>query len=318
MDCRTVHDHLSAYLDRVLPLQIWERLDTHMRRCARCRREFTQLQTVTAWVRNLPRIEPSPTFCQQVCQRLERLPHRSPARLLRRLTGALPLQVAAALVVTVSAALVWHLAPIGQRQVQPPTSPPQVEPWLSRDRTATPTMEAPPLDQIIEESLPTPTPLVQAPAGRPSFLSREGSLRSARDVSTMPRATGVPSTVRVGEITLFPSVIVRAADPVQAAQQVWEIVPRTGAGLLNVQGMMNSEDRPARGPVRVTVSLTADHYQALLEAIRELPGITVAEERIAFIGRELPQEAAASLWRLQHAQPIVAPKLTLEIAILPR
>jgi predicted anti-sigma-YlaC factor YlaD len=68
MDCRTVHDHLSAYLDRVLPLQIWERLDTHVRRCARCRREFTQLQTVTAWVRNLPRIEPSPTFRQQVCQ----------------------------------------------------------------------------------------------------------------------------------------------------------------------------------------------------------------------------------------------------------
>jgi hypothetical protein len=122
----------------------------------------------------------------------------------------------------------------------------------------------------------------------------------------------------VGEIALFPSVILRAADPVQAAQQVWEIVPRTGGGLLHVQGMMNSEDRPAWRPVRVTVSLTADRYQALLEAIRKLPGITVTEERMAFIGREFPQEAAASLWRLEHAQPAVAPKLTLQIAILPR
>jgi anti-sigma factor RsiW len=194
MDCRTVHDHLSAYLDLDLPSQTRDQFDTHLRRCARCRREFTQLQTVTAWVRNLPLIEPSPTFLQHVCQRLERLPHRSPAGLFRRLTGALPFQMAAALVVAVSAALVWHMAPDrGQRQVQPLEPPARIEPWLSRDRTATPTMEVPPLEQIFEDALPTPTPLVQAPAGWSLFVSRGGPLRSARDVSTMPMATGVPS-----------------------------------------------------------------------------------------------------------------------------
>lgn len=320
MDCRTVHDHLSAYLDRDLPLQTWEQLDTHLRRCARCRREFTQLQTVAAWVRDLPRIEPSPTFLQQVCQRLEGLPHRSPARIFRRLTGALPFQVAAALVVAVSAALVWRMAPdIGQQQVKPAESPAQIEPWLSRDRTAIPAMEVPPLEQLFEDALPTPAPLVQSPARRPLFVAREGFFRSTRDVSTMPMASGVPADVRVGEITLSPTVILQAADPMQAAQQVWEIVPRIGGGLLHFQGMVNSEDRAARREVTVTVSLTADRYQALLEAVRKLPGITVAEERMAFSGGELPQqESAASLWQLEHAQPAAAPKLTLVITILPR
>jgi hypothetical protein len=149
-------------------------------------------------------------------------------------------------------------------------------------------------------------------------MSREGILRSARDVSTAPMASAVPSDVRVDEITLSPNVILQAADPVQAAQQVWEIVPRTGGGLLHFQGMVNSENRAARREVTVTVSLTADRYQALLEAVRKLPGITVAEERVAFSRRELLQEPAASLRQLERAQPAAAPKLTLVITILPR
>jgi len=38
--------------------------------------------------------------------------------------------------------------------------------------------------------------------------------------------------------------------------------------------------------VRLTLSITADRYQTFLEAIRQLSGTTVTEERMASIGRE--------------------------------
>jgi hypothetical protein len=82
--------------------------------------------------------------------------------------------------------------------------------------------------------------------------------------------------------------------------------------------MVTPADRTSRGVVRLTLSITADHYQTFLEAIRQLSGTTVTEERMAIIGRELPQASSGSLWRVEHSQVAKIPEMTLLITILRR
>jgi len=124
MDCQTVHDHLSIYLDHGVPLRTRLVLDQHLESCPQCCHELARLHTITAWVRDFPLIEPSPMFLQHVREQVERLPHRSKLSFFRRLAGALPLQVAAALLVVVSAALVWQMTPhVQQGQVQEANPP---------------------------------------------------------------------------------------------------------------------------------------------------------------------------------------------------
>jgi Putative zinc-finger len=312
MDCRTVHDHLSTYLDHDLPLQMRALCDQHLAACPQCRHELAQLHTVTAWVRGLPRIEPSPVFLQQVCERVERLPHRSQLSWFRRLAGTLPLQAAAALVVVVSAALVWQIMP-SLRQPQEVKPPAHTAPWMSHERGLTPILDAPSFEATPEEPFPAP-PLVQAPLRRPGLMAREGFVRFSGDGSTMP----MPAEERMGEVAVFPSLTLRADDPMQAAQQIWELVPRTGGALLQSQGMVTPVGRASRGAVKVSLSIAADRYQSLIDAIRQVPGTIVTEERMAMIGRELSPGSTASLWRVEHAQMTKAAPMALVITILPR
>lgn len=317
MDCRTIHDHLSTYLDHDLPLPMRVLFDQHFAACPQCRHELAQLHTVTAWVRELPRIEPSPVFLQQVCERVKRLPHRSPPPWFRRLAGTWPLQVAAALVVVVSAALVWQMMP-SPRQGREAEPPAHTAPWISGERSLTPILDIPALEPTPEEPFPASPPLVQAPPRRPGFMAIEGFVRFGSDVLTMPMLAGMPAEERGGEVSLFPSLTLRADDPVQAAQQIWELVPRTGGALLQFQGMVTPAGRTSRGPVKVTLSIAADRYQTLIDAIRQVPGATVTEERMAIISRELSLGSTASLWRVEHAQVTKASPVTLVITILPR
>jgi hypothetical protein len=319
MDCRTVHGYLSTYLDHDLPPQTRAILDQHFEACPPCRTELAHLQMVTAWVHDLPRIEPSAAFFQQVRERVEHLPYRSRVGLFRRLAGTVPLQAAAALIVVLSAALVWQMTPnLWQGQEQEAEAPARAEPWLSRERSISPILDAPPFEPPLEESFPAPIPLVQLQPRRPGFMGREEFVRFGRDVPGMPRLAGMPAEGRVGEVSLFPSLILQADDPVQAAQQIWELVPRMGGALLQSQGMVTPAGRTSRGPVKVALSIAADRYQTLLDAIRQVPGSTVTEERMAVIGRELPAGATPSLWRIEHTPAAKIPLMTLVITILPR
>jgi hypothetical protein len=319
MDCRTVYDHLSTYLDHDVPLQTRLVLDQHIESCPRCCHELTRLHTITAWVRDFPLIEPSPMFLQHVREQVACLPHRSKLPFFRRLAGALPLQVAAALAVVVSATLVWQMTPhVRPGQVQPADPPARIEPWLSHEWGVAPVLEAPTFEPAIDESLPTPLPLVQAPPRWAGLMAPEELVRVGREIPAMPRLTGPPAGGRFGEAALFQSLTLRVADPVQAAQQIWELVPRTGGELLQSQGMIIPADRTSRGVVELTLAITADRYQTFLEAIRQLSGTTVTEERMAIIGRELPLAPSGSLWRIEHSQVAKTPQMTLVITILRR
>jgi hypothetical protein len=82
--------------------------------------------------------------------------------------------------------------------------------------------------------------------------------------------------------------------------------------------MVTPADRASRGLVRLTLVITADRYQALLDAIRQLPGTAITEERLAVIGREVPLGSPGSLRRIAHASPVKATLMPLVITILPR
>jgi hypothetical protein len=319
MDCRTVLDHLSTYLDHDVPPQKRLMLDQHFEACPTCRHELRQLHMSIAWVREFPLIEPSPMFLQHVRQRVEQLPQRSRLPFFRRLAAAIPLQAAAALAVVVSAALVWQMMPhVWRGSTAEVAPPPRIEPWSSREPRVTPILDVPPFEAPLEESFPMPAPLVKAPSRRPAFVAREEFVRYGRELPAIPLLTGMPAAGRVGMVALFPSLTLRAADPVQAAQQIWELMPSTGGELLQSQGMITPADRALREAVRLTLSIAADHYQTLLDTIRQLPETTLTEERMAVIGRELSLESSGSLWRIDHVPATDTPQLTLVITILRR
>ncbi|HSF30566.1 MAG TPA: zf-HC2 domain-containing protein [Candidatus Tectomicrobia bacterium] len=319
MDCQTVHEHLSIYLDHAAPPQTRLVLDQHLAACPLCCRELTQLRTMTAWVGDFPFMEPSPMFLQHVCERVEHLPHRSWPTFFRRLFAALPLQMAAALALVVSAALVWQMTPALWREEAAEVEPPaHIEPRMSHERGVSPILEVPPFEPTLEESFPTPVPLVQGAPRWPGLDPREAFVRVGHELPPMPLLAGIPTQGRANEISFFPSLTLRAVDPVQTAQQIWELVPTTGGELLHSQGMVTPADRASHGLVRLTLAITADRYQALLAAIHQLPGTAVTEERMAIIGREMPLGSPVSLRRIAHAQPARATLMTLVMTILPR
>jgi putative zinc finger protein len=319
MDCRIVRDYLSSYLDQDIPLQMRHRLDQHFESCAPCRQDLTQLHKSTAWLRDFPLIEPSPIFLQHVRQRVERLPSRSSLAFFRRLSGVIPLQAAAALAVVVSAALVWQMIPHSwwapTEEVAPSS---RTEPWSSRAPRVTPVLDVPPFEAPLEESLPMPVPLVQAPPRPPGLVAREDFVRFERELPVFPQFTGRPAAGRVNTVALFPSLTLRAADPLQAAQQIWELVPRTGGELLQSQGMITPADHTLRGAVRLTLAIAADHYQALVDTIRQLPDTTLTEERLAVIGGEGLLGPSSSLRYIEHAPAPAPPQLALVITIIRR
>ncbi|HEX9868085.1 MAG TPA: zf-HC2 domain-containing protein [Candidatus Tectomicrobia bacterium] len=319
MDCRTVHDQLSSYLDHDVPLPIRPRLDQHFQSCPTCRQELAQLHKSIAWLRDFPLIEPSPMFLQHVRERVEHLPPRSRLPFFRRLSGVIPLQFAAALAVVVSAALLWQVTPhLWWGPTEEVAPPPRIEPWSSREPRVTPVLDVPPFEAPLEESFPMPAPLVQAPSRRPGFLAREEFVRYGRELPVLPHFTGMPAEGRVGTVALFPSLTLRAADPIQAAQQIWELVPRTGGELLQSQGMLTPADRALRGTVRLTLSIAANHYQALLDTIRQLPETTLTEERMTVIGAEGSLGSSGAPRYIDHAPATTTPQLTLVITILRR
>jgi hypothetical protein len=128
----------------------------------------------------------------------------------------------------------------------------------------------------------------------------------------------MPVEGRVDTVALLPSLTLQAADPLQVAQQIWELVPRTGGELLQSQGMITPADRTLRGTVRLALAIAADHYQALLDTIRQLPDTTLMEERLAVIGGERLLGSSSSLRYIEHAPATAPQQLTLVITIMPR
>jgi putative zinc finger protein len=315
MDCRIVQDYLSTYLDHAVPLQMRLALEQHFDSCPQCCTELAHLEMTTILVRDLPRLQPSPRFLQQVQERVEHLAQRSRQSLFRRLVGAVPLQIAAAMALVVSAAIVWQSTPQlwrGRTAEVVPTS--RMVPWSVHQYSGAPLPDPLPFEPPFEEPHPSLAPLVQAQPQRGWGEAREEFVRFGHEPVTGPLLGSRRGHSWSGLMTPSPSLILRATDPLQTAQQIWELVPSTGGELLQSQGLITPADHSSWGAVKLTLAIPANRYPALLEAIHRLPGTSVGEERMA----ALTGEAPGSLWYVEPTQDTDTRQMTLIIAIVRR
>ena len=62
MNCTTIEDHFSDYLEDSLPAKRRQSVTDHLRTCPNCQREFDRFQQSVAALQQLPEIEPSAFF----------------------------------------------------------------------------------------------------------------------------------------------------------------------------------------------------------------------------------------------------------------
>ena len=62
MNCTTIEDYFSDYLEDSLPAKLRQSVTDHLRTCPNCQREFDRFQQSVAALQQLPEIEPSAFF----------------------------------------------------------------------------------------------------------------------------------------------------------------------------------------------------------------------------------------------------------------
>lgn len=70
IDCESVREELSAYIDNELPLSWRQKIEQHLQLCKECYDEYFTLQTTVAIMRSLREIEPPPGLKEKIKERL--------------------------------------------------------------------------------------------------------------------------------------------------------------------------------------------------------------------------------------------------------
>lgn len=70
IDCESVREELSAYIDNELPSSQRQKIEQHLQLCKRCYDEYFELQATSAIMRSLKEIEPPPGLKEKVKERL--------------------------------------------------------------------------------------------------------------------------------------------------------------------------------------------------------------------------------------------------------
>ncbi len=132
MDCTEVRDHLSAWIDRELPLDRAWRIEQHLRECPACTRESEELRELVGWVADVPRFRVPAELTAAIQEQLTRV-EPEPARIpfLARYKG--PVQafatVAAVLAIAAVNQFTYRPAPVdrapGTGMPVPATSQPE-------------------------------------------------------------------------------------------------------------------------------------------------------------------------------------------------
>jgi hypothetical protein len=73
MNCRTARSLFSLHLDRYLSYEKERKLMKHLEECTACAAEIRGVEQTVGWVRDLPGIQPSETFLQDVVLAARRL-----------------------------------------------------------------------------------------------------------------------------------------------------------------------------------------------------------------------------------------------------
>jgi len=99
MVCDEIREHLSEYLDGVLPPETKTRLDDHLSECAGCRKELESLKAVVRELNSLQPVDPPEDFLEQIHGKVSGRPwyERVIRLLFLPMKFKVPIQIAGAL-----------------------------------------------------------------------------------------------------------------------------------------------------------------------------------------------------------------------------
>lgn len=72
MNCKTIGENISAYLDKALPADEMHQVEAHLSNCSECRQELTDLQKTVALLTSLDEVIPPASFRRELRSKLEK------------------------------------------------------------------------------------------------------------------------------------------------------------------------------------------------------------------------------------------------------
>jgi hypothetical protein len=205
MTCPEARELLSALLDDALSPAERQAIDAHLRTCAECARELTELRETVALLERLPPVHAPAGFVDRVVETAYRpsWPRRVADALFRPLRVKLPLEAAAVVLVSISALYVYQHAPEVQQVARqetreaPASAPSPVPPpppsTTSEVSPASPASDAasPPKSGVAElEAKGEPGP----PAAPPPFPAAPAPVRKHENVAPPSAAPGATAS----------------------------------------------------------------------------------------------------------------------------
>jgi hypothetical protein len=216
MTCPEARELLSALLDDALSPAERQAIDAHLRTCAECARELTELRETVALLERLPPVHAPAGFVDRVVETAYRpsWPRRVADALFRPLRVKLPLEAAAVVLVGISALYVYRHAPEVQQVArqetrEAPASAPLPAPLPPPSTTsevsqASPASDAalPPKSGVAElEAKREPGP----PAATPPVPAAPAPVRPHENVAPPSAAPGATAQAPAQESKVAPS-----------------------------------------------------------------------------------------------------------------
>jgi len=270
LDCGTVREELSAYIDNELPSAERREIEQHLQVCMGCFKEYMQLQATSAIMRSLREIEPPPGFNDRVKERLRQEEKRGMWQRIARKPWH-SLGAAAAALLLVIGAWSWFLDGGLARFPGTLSGPPAVadkEAGLSRE-AAEVQLFAADADAAAEERAAEEAVLQQSPAPVQE-AAKPGDEPGTEEASTL-----APADLPAGEEESAVYEIALGPAPEQAAGEAQE-QESTARALMLPQGLPSG----AEGLV-IEISITTEDPEQGRSAVESLAyrnGLEVAGE----------------------------------------
>jgi Putative zinc-finger/Predicted integral membrane protein (DUF2275) len=201
MDCSGIQERLSEYIDGALDETTARTVEKHISTCKDCKETVASLRTVVNELKALEQMPAPADFLEKIHQRMEPRPQAN--RLFRKLfvpiKAKIPLQLAAAVAVSILVVLVFNLQKSNFQMIQPYTA---YQPQSAAEKSTADHIK-PVYKEEIKHAAPflkkTPPKLSDSEQGTSAQRSRIQSLgqppiqKESEPASAMPEKTGPPA-----------------------------------------------------------------------------------------------------------------------------
>lgn len=253
MRCDEIQDRLSAYLEGELDLAERRTIEVHLEECARCRQELALLQRTVSALQSLEAIEVPPRLTAairtEVGAREQFSWRRLASRLFFPLHIKLPLEAMALVLVTLGVVYVYRSAP----ELAQAPRPQAVTERESRDETA-PGVGGRRGD--LQEHAASKRSAEKL--GASSMAQKESKVSEEADAVTGGLRKKAP-VAGLADISSLPEVVLKTANPSDAAARIARLVESAGGKILE-----------RSGEHQLVLAIPASSYPQFLASLREL------------------------------------------------